>query len=523
MPVFPIGSPRSIHEHSIPREPFPTIHPPRKQTPSTTIRHRVFVGLVVILVLIIGVAGFFLYKGIRVSQSIRLKNTAPVSLFQSAKQFADILLSDSHIPLRGESSGRINILLLGRAGAHYPGRNLTDTMMLLSIDTTTKKMALLSLPRDLYVPIPQTNLFTKLNSLYQYGQDSDDALGPIRGSLEEITGLPIHYFIVIDFDGFEQAIDSIGGISVDIVRDFYDPRYPGKNYSYELFEIKKGWQTLDGATALKYVRERHNDPDGDFGRARRQQQVLQAIKSKIFSVGTYTNVFALNGLLDTLGKNVQTDIPLEDLSRFLDLSHTLDTENITSLVIDAWEQKSLLRVSHIQVGSTAAFILVPRVGNWSEIRDTSENIFHLDALTERGTAIAAEQTTLTLFFEPSDLVLAQKIDRLMKDEFGFASITLAPATALDKRPEESIIVDNGTLDKPYSFDALLKKFPLRKTAALPTGIASQQPTDFSIIIGNDLADVFSFDENVDRSSLDTSDTAFPKILPPQPQEKNHEK
>jgi LCP family protein required for cell wall assembly len=138
--------------------------------------------------------------------------------------------------LSGESEGRINILLLGRAGERYPGRNLTDTVMLLSLDMKKKRAGLLSLPRDLFAPIPGTGLSTKLNSLYQIGLNENVGTEILRDSVAEITGLPIHYSVMIDFDGFERMIDALGGIRVDVQRDIHDERYPGKNYSYETFD-----------------------------------------------------------------------------------------------------------------------------------------------------------------------------------------------------------------------------------------------------------------------------------------------
>jgi hypothetical protein len=108
-------------------------------------------------------------------------------------------------------------------------------------------------------------------------------------TVTEITGLPIHYFVILDFDGFEKIIDTVGGVRINAERDFLDTRYPGKNYGYETFQLSKGWHSLDGATALKYVRERHADPEGDFGRAKRQQETIRAVRDKVFSVPTFLN------------------------------------------------------------------------------------------------------------------------------------------------------------------------------------------------------------------------------------------
>src|SRR3989344_207608 len=466
------------------------------------------------LFLLIAAVGFFLYKGLSAGRSIQLDNIRSTSFFADMKHLATSLIQDKKRFLRGEKEGRINILLLGRAGERYPGRNLTDTVMVMSIDTQSRKIALLSLPRDLYAPVPDTVFSTKLNSLYQYGLSNQVGIDPLRASVETITGQKIDYFFILDFDGFEKAIDALGGISVDVPRDFYDARYPGKNYSYETFEIKKGWHALDGATALKYVRERHNDHEGDFGRAKRQQQVIQSIKDKAFSLGTFLNIFAVNDLFDALGESVKTDMSLDAMEGFLRLAKTLDTENITSIVIDAWQKESLLRVSHIQVGPIAALILVPRTGNRNEIRDVSENIFRLDELKARHNRIASEQSTLTIIALPADALVAQKMKRLAIEEMEFSAVSLIPLSVLENRPEKSMLVDRSSLEKPFSLDELLKKFALTKADRLAVPLPAADTSDFVIVIGADLADTLSFDE--DTSGIIPDDSAFPEALPPQP-------
>lgn len=464
-----------------------------------------------LLAVFLGIITFFLYRSFSVGHTIQFENNTGDSFFSDVKRLTSSLIKTEVSPLRGEKEGRINILLLGRAGEHYPGKNLTDTIMIMSIDTMNKKVSLLSLPRDLYVSIPDTSLFTKINSLYQYGQNTGDGIAPLRKSLETITGQTIHYSFILDFDGFEKIVDALHGISVDIVRDFYDPRYPGKNYSYETFEIKKGWQTLDGATALKYVRERHNDPEGDFGRAKRQQQVIQAIKDKAFSLGTFFNIFTVNDVFTALGESIETDMSIDDMEKFLSLARKLDTKNVTSIVVDAWKKESLLRVSHIQVGSVTAFILVPRIGNWSEIRDISENIFHLDTIKDRQNNIKKEGASLTLIALSKDTALAQKMKTYIVEEMGFEDVTIVSSDTLKERPEESMIADRIGLQKPYSLDELMRKFSLKKEDSSP--LSQSDTSDFEITIGNDLADTLSLDDNL--SSEVPEDNSFPEVLPPQ--------
>ena len=469
---------------------------------------------VVLLVLLLG---FFLWKGVAVGERIQFENDTPRSFSTSLKNLSSAFFGKQTAPLQTDEDGRINILLLGRAGEAYPGRNLTDTVMIMSIDTSTKQVALLSLPRDLYVPIIETTLYTKLNSLYQYGLSNEEGTEPLKQTLKHITGSAIHYFVVLDFDGFEKVIDTLGGISVDVPRDFYDTRYPGKNYSYETFELKKGWQTLDGKTTLKYVRERHADPEGDFGRAKRQQQVIQAAKNKALSLGTLFNVVTINRLLNTLGDSVRTNLSLEEMASFLDLARTLDTKNVTTLVIDAWKKESLLRVSHIQVGDIAAFILVPRVGNWSEITDVSQNIFARDELQKRKQAIGAEEPTLSLYYPSAERASAERMATLLRDELTFAQVSLIPLARVDNQPEESIIVEQTNLTKPYSLDELLKRFSLTKASTLPFVASRTEENDFTIVMGSDLAETFSLSDTSFDSATD--DPTFTEPLPPQSKQK----
>lgn len=130
---------------------------------------------------------------------------------------------------------------MGAAGEHNPGKNLTDTIMVMSIDTKNKRMALLSLPRDLYVKIPDDGRMTKINNVYQYGLSSDQGIEPIKKTVSDITGLAMNYYLIVDFDAFTKIIDQIGGVNVTVERDILDTRYPGPNYSYQTFELSKSF------------------------------------------------------------------------------------------------------------------------------------------------------------------------------------------------------------------------------------------------------------------------------------------
>ena len=319
-----------------------------------------------------------------------------------------------------------------------------------------------------------------------------------------------------DFDGFEKAINALGGISVDVPRDLIDTRYPGKNYSYETFEIHQGWQKLDGATALKYVRERHADPEGDFGRAKRQQQVMQAVRDKAFSTGTFLNILTLSRLLDALGESVKTDITPEEMESFLSLIRTLDTKNISTTVIDAWQPESLLRVSHIPTPSGNVFILVPRTGNWKEITHLAQHLFEFDGLKQEQAHIESEVPSIRILSAPTQASLAQTLQNFLKTELHFSTITL-DTHAFQNAPERSTIQDATGGKKPYSHNALLSRFDLESLSNLSPQVSSNQ-TDFLLTLGEDLGDnAFIGETGATPEEIDTT------VLPPEKPARKHRK
>jgi LCP family protein required for cell wall assembly len=489
------ASPRHGRTHVPPALPAKAAkEPARNRTarrpPFRKLKALLFLGAFLILAW----GGYFCWKIVSVSRTVRIDN-APASALSDIRSLAGSFLASDRRPLRGEEDGRVNILLLGKAGERYPGRDLTDTVMVMSLDTRNRKVALLSLPRDLYVKAPGGFFQTKINAMYQYGLGREEGAEPVRQAVQDVTGLPLHYFFIIDFDGFEKVVDTLGGVNVEVMRDIYDPRYPGPNYSYQTFEIRKGWHKLDGATALKYVRERHDDPEGDFGRAKRQQQVIQAVKNKAFSLQTFANPATLDGLLDVLGESVRTDIAPDEIESFIALAKQTDTHNITNVVVDAWKPDSLLRVSHVQVGPTAMFILLPRVGNWSEVRDLAAHLFDLNALRRREEEMKKENATVAVVNLSDEPALTHKVRNLLKDSLHFTDVSVVVAPS-SKNQDRSAIVDKTGRSKPFTLDEMLKKFP----AALEEQPAVDLPekaagSDFVFILGNDLKETLGFAED----------------------------
>jgi LCP family protein required for cell wall assembly len=487
----------------------------------TTIKKILFYCSLFIFSIVILYTGYFLWKGYAAGKKMNSEVQNKTTLAQDVRSLIAPIIPTKAVPLDGEKEGRINILLMGAAGQHNPGGNLTDTIMIMSIDSNNKKVALLSIPRDFYVNIPDlsadnpastaggpgTQNFTKINSLYQIGLKNGNGAELIKQAIEKITNIKIHYYLTVDFDGFKKIIDDIGGINVMVEKDIYDPRYPGPNYSYETFAISKGFHTLDGSTALKYVRERHNDAEGDFGRAKRQQQVIQSVKNKLFSMETVFNLTRLNDVLSTLGDNIKTNITFENIDSFIKLSKQIDTQNITNVVLDAWKPGSLLKVSHIQVGSIAAFILIPRVGNYSEIQDLAQNIFNLNELKRRKAEILSEDATIIIINQSGESSLDDKIKKLLVEKMEFKKVRIETDSS-DIISNQTRIYDNTNGKALFTTDELIKKLPARIAEQSPTKkpaeLSSNQSSSeeninsITVTLGKDLIEKYNFEEaNID--------------------------
>lgn len=255
------------------------------------------------------------------------------------------MVSIAGVALPADENGFTNILLLGEGDNDHQGVDLTDTVMIASLDPKhTKSAVLLSIPRDTYILSTEKMGKDRVNSLYRNYKNSlvhqgmekpeasAEALKQLTKEIGTILGISMHGAVKVNFSGFEQAIDSIGGIDVDAPSDIVDTEYPGPNYSYETFQINQGVQHLDGATALKYARSRHST--SDFSRSGRQQQIIAAAAKKIKDGGLIKNAGKLTELLSIISKNVESTLSTRELLGLADLAKAIDTQKIVSMQIN---------------------------------------------------------------------------------------------------------------------------------------------------------------------------------------------
>lgn len=322
--------------------------------------------------------------------------------------------------LQGENDGRINVLLLGMRGKNVPGGGLlADTIMVLSIhpkdekkDGDTSRASLVSIPRDLYVKVPNRNEERKINAVYALGEERGAGKGvaDMQQIVGEITGQSIPYAAVINFEGFRELIDALGGIKLSLAEPFQESvqflgiehrcdgitytipsgnyeekriqRKNGKYYAnpkrYPLcfakikpetlecggnFKLPAGDNQLSGERALCYARSRATS--NDFERARRQQLVIQAIKDKALTVGTLTDFGKINGLLDSLGDNILVKAEAWEMKRLFALYQKSQDATLKQFVLENSEEGLLYSPA---VTNGAGYILLPRGDNYDRIR-----------------------------------------------------------------------------------------------------------------------------------------------------------
>lgn len=233
------------------------------------------------------------------------------------------------------NSERINILVMGidrRPGEPFISR--TDTMMLMSIDPEINQASILSIPRDLYVVIPGRGR-DRINTAFVYGSTGNNpAAGAelAKQTVEYNIGVPVHHYVMVDFSAVTRGIDNIGGIDVNVPKDIYDPTFPDSNYGYDSFYVPAGLQHFDGETALKYARTRHQD--NDFYRARRQQQIVMAVRDKVLGLGIAGLIEQAPALFQQMSSGFRTDMSLNDVLSLARAAADIPFDSIRSEVLD---------------------------------------------------------------------------------------------------------------------------------------------------------------------------------------------
>lgn len=293
--------------------------------------------LIILIVLGLGAGGFYAWRIYSVASGTGIV-IKPGDILQP-------IVADPE--LEKDSTGKYtNILAVGiDTRATNSSLKNTDTIMVISYNHETNDVVMISIPRDFFVLVPDQGWYTKINGIYASGENIEEGYGLdlLKQVVTDVTGLEIQYHAMVDLQGFRQVIDAVGGITVNVKNTFSDYQYPTGSTTYPLYEVisfEEGPQTMDGDTALKYSRSRKspNPLEGsDFARARRQQNVIIALKDKILSTETLLNPTKPLEMLNAIEGNVQlSEFTLEDLQAGIILAQKFEKEDgeIYSFVLD---------------------------------------------------------------------------------------------------------------------------------------------------------------------------------------------
>lgn len=347
------------------------------RTKAQRIRRRIILIAVWLLIaVIVGVGGYLAFKLINTGGRVLQGN------------IFDIVQSQ---PLKQDANGRSNFLVFGTAedseGGMHGGANLTDSIMVISVDQTKKDAYMLSLPRDMWVryDMPQGEVCSvgyegKLNAQYfcasNDGENEAAGAEALSATVADITGLDMQYYIHLNFTAVTEAVDAVGGVEVVIEsedpRGILDRNFDWRcNYQCYFVNYQNGERVqLDGEHALALARARNASggyglPNGNFDREKNQQKIIKALREKAVSAGTLTNLGAVTGLIDALGNNLRTNVQTNEFRTLMDVASNIPTESIISLSLN--DEENMLVTTGNYSGQS---IVRPIAGitNYSEIR-----------------------------------------------------------------------------------------------------------------------------------------------------------
>lgn len=283
------------------------------------------------------------------------------------------------------TEGRTNILLAGYSADDpgHGGAELTDSIMVMSLDAKNDKAVVFSIPRDLYVEIPGHG-YAKINAAYVYGERdgfnepgyAPGGMGLLQKTVSQNFGIGFNYHALINYTAFRQAVDAVGGVTVDIrsqnPRGLYDP--------YANLRLPNGTSQLSGQQALDLARARgagygsYGFAQGDFTRTANQQLILKALKDKISSTSTIANPVKVVELANALGDNIQTDLTLGEMQTLYSEAKSMPSESITTVTLNQYQGKNLLR-SYATYDGQSALIPAAGIDDYSQIRAAVDGMF----------------------------------------------------------------------------------------------------------------------------------------------------
>ncbi|MFA6099963.1 MAG: LCP family protein [Patescibacteria group bacterium] len=442
----------------------------------------VFFALIVGLLATVGAAASYraATRGTNVlAEVIELPGIADIRRFATGG-----LTGSSGAKLTGD---QINFLFLGVGGTGHDGPQLTDTIILASFDPKQNRLAMLSIPRDLAYPLGNGR-FEKINSLNAWMESSNPGQGAEKtaSAIGELLNVHIDHVVRVDFNGFAKFIDALGGVDVTIEKSFTDNSYPvDETEGWRTVSFQQGPAHMDGAHALEFVRSRHgnNGEGSDFARSRRQQLVIQAVREKLFSLGTLANPKKIGDLLNILSGHIQTDLSSWDMIAFAPEISQIDRDKISMRVLTDSADGELAPAN-----VNGAYMLFPRKPDWSEIRNIANNPFLSKEEAERQ-LMSQGQASLEIKNGTTYEGYASQVSQKLK-KLGYRVSDVS--NAAHRGYERTVLYDLSGGQKTNEIVKLKKILDADISSATPTNLKGQR-----VIYGQ-----FMTAETIDSTSTD---------------------
>ena len=425
----------------------------------------------VLFVVLLAYAGYIVYKAYKAGTNIGLNLNA-----------SDVI-SQELPTLKTDNSGIYTNALIGGIDTRETGNLLnTDTIILVSYNHETHDVTMMSIPRDFHVQInPDVYWFNRINSVYSTYESKGEGQGllRLREVVTEITDLDIQYHAMIDYNGFIELIDALGGINVYVENSFTDYMYPAEP-GYKTVTFQEGPQTMDGATALEYARSRHSLQNGegsDFARARRQQNVLSAITNQIIN-NSLLNPQSLLNLLNVIQGNVQiSEFTLTDVEAGAnELQNFTDNGDTYSFVLDPTAGAGKLITSK-NVVNTGAYAIGPidGLGNYTDIQAYIQYVWGDPKLYEQDPTIKAYNTGASYTLAREDYIA-------LTEQFPYLKISYMGTLYNEKEGLISYINDEEYQYALQSINIYLKPDSTEKPEYISNGLNGE---DITILFGKE--------------------------------------
>lgn len=449
----------------------------KDKKPKSKVRRIIKWVSIALVVILVAVGAYVAYKALRASNNIFKGN------------IFDIVQNQ---PLKEDANGRSNILVFGTSedDPGHGGADLTDSIMVISVNQKKKDAYMVSIPRDLYVEygaVCAEGYRGKINSMYscfsENGNDEAAGANALKGKVGEVLGLDIQYYVHLNYTAVRQAVDAVGGVDVKIEssdpRGILDRNFDWKcNYQCYYVNYKNGEVAhMDGEHALAFSRARNASggyglPNGNFDREKNQQKVIKALREKAASAGTLTNVGKVTSLIDALGNNLRTNFETKEIRTLMKLGTDIKSEAI--------QQVSLVEEGNMLVTNgniSGASIVQPVAGlfDYSAIKAYIHKTLNATDVTREAAGIAV--------YNASGVAGQAQTEADKLSEKGMNIVAIDNAPEGEYSGVEIYQIGEG---KKATKAALEKMYNTKvKTTAPP--VPAPEGTNFVVIIAKDLS------------------------------------